>query len=427
MSDNEDQDHNYWEEIDGDGNPLHPEPKPITDEQKMEQKRQKLQEEIELLGKEKAKLLQARRRGVKAMKADPVIWSHIADVDERNDARREVEIGSPAARVFGIERNSLLAEFRRSWHQRVEWLTTPQGGGLSIKEAAEKVNVDYTKEAQEDKDGAVALYGTLLQRDTEDISWHSLSEMWGRSPDLAEDIWLRMKQGAREEFESGHYIAKMFEHNPHLNDPARRVEMLAIRESMQEQWKPQGGIEVTMIDTMAVSYFMMMFWIKKATQMSTTDPRMESYDYRQWRQSHKYDYEYRDERKFRRVRAPQWTKGNWDIPYIEESEAIEQAHQLADRWRRSFHASSRALRDWRRYSSPVIVQNAEQVNIAAEGGQQINLQKKKQSKKAAKKVPRTTSKHKRKTATKPKPKQLSAGSPEESIRMESASESAQIK
>src|ERR1044071_8640207 len=110
--------------------------------------------------------------------------------------------------------------------------------------------------------------------------------------------------------------------------------------------------------------------------MSTTDPRMESYDYRQWRGSHQYDYEYRDQKKYRRVRAPHWTKGHWEIPFIEESEAIEQAHQLADRWRRSFHASSRALRDWRRYSSPVIVQNAGQVNIASDGGQQVNVQKK---------------------------------------------------
>lgn len=420
MSEYEEEDYEYFEEVDKDNNPIHPQPKQLTDEEKMEQKRLKLQEEIELLGKEEAELLEKRRCNVKALKADPVIWSLLPDVDERNDARRQVGIDSPAARVLGVERNSLLSEFRRSWYQRVEWLTTPQGGGLSIKEAAEKVNLDYSKEAQEDKASAVALYRTLLNRDSESVSWHCLSELWGRAPDLAEDLWLRMKQGAREEFESGHYIAKLFEHNRHFNDPACRAEVLAIRESMHEQWKPQGGIEVSMVDTMAVSYFMMMFWIKKAAEMSTTDPRTESWDYRQWRESHRYHYEYRDQRKFRRVRAPQWTKGQWDIPYIEESEAIEQAHQLADRWRRSFHASGRALRDWRRYGVPVIVQNAGQVNIAADGGQQVNVQKK-QSKKRAKKAAGTTGK--RKAAAKSKLKQLGAKSAEESIRIETASES----
>jgi hypothetical protein len=129
----------------------------------------------------KSKFKSASLVRVKALRADPVIWSFLSDVDERNDARRQVGIDSPAARVFGIERNSLLSKFRRSWYQRVEWLTTTQGGGLSIKEAAEKVNLDYSKEAQEDKAGAVALYRTLLNRDTDSISWHSLSELWGRA------------------------------------------------------------------------------------------------------------------------------------------------------------------------------------------------------------------------------------------------------
>jgi hypothetical protein len=39
-----------------------------------------------------------------------------------------------------------------------------------------------------------------------------------------------------------------------------------------------------------------------------------------------------------------------------------------------FIRAVRALRDLRRYASPVIVQNAEQVNIAANGGQQVNMQ-----------------------------------------------------
>jgi hypothetical protein len=36
----------------------------------------------------------------------------------------------------------------------------------------------------------------------------------------------------------------------------------------------------------------------------------------------------------------------------------------------------RQMRDLRRYSQPVIVQNAEQVNIAGDSSQQVNVQKK---------------------------------------------------
>ena len=39
----------------------------------------------------------------------------------------------------------------------------------------------------------------------------------------------------------------------------------------------------------------------------------------------------------------------------------------------------RQMRDLRRYASPVIVQNAGQVNIAADGGQQVNVQEKRKT------------------------------------------------
>ena len=41
----------------------------------------------------------------------------------------------------------------------------------------------------------------------------------------------------------------------------------------------------------------------------------------------------------------------------------------------------RQMRDLRRYASPVIVQNAGQVNIAADGGQQVNVQDKRKPRK----------------------------------------------
>lgn len=111
------------------------------------------------------------------------------------------------------------------------------------------------------------------------------------------------------------------------------------------------------------------------------------------------------------------------MPYQSEADGVQQAAELADRFRRAYHASIRALRDWRRY--PVIVQKAGQVNIAADGGQQVNLQKKKQSKK--RKASTRSSKSKQsKRASKSKPKQLSPKLSEESIGIKPASESVQI-
>jgi hypothetical protein len=55
---------------------------------------------------------------------------------------------------------------------------------------------------------------------------------------------------------------------------------------------------------------------------------------------------------------------------------------MADRFNRMFLRVLRQMRDLRRYSSPVVIQNAEQVNVAADGGQQVNVQKKQKRKKA---------------------------------------------
>jgi len=76
------------------------------------------------------------------------------------------------------------------------------------------------------------------------------------------------------------------------------------------------------------------------------------------------------------------------------------------------------LRDLRRYAAPVIVQNAGQVNIAADGGQQVNVQSKKRAKTGNDGRGKTGSKRVSKT----KPNQLASKSAEESITMESASD-----
>lgn len=88
-------------------------------------------------------------------------------------------------------------------------------------------------------------------------------------------------------------------------------------------------------------------------------------------------------------------------------------------------ATRRQMRDLRRYASPVIVQNAGQVNIAADGGQQVSVQRSKQSKKPAGK--KSCSKTKGRRASKTKPKQLAPKSAEESISMKSASDAVQVK
>lgn len=65
--------------------------------------------------------------------------------------------------------------------------------------------------------------------------------------------------------------------------------------------------------------------------------------------------------------------GCW--PRQEAADAIEQAQRLADGYHRQYMRTLRQMRDLRRYAPPVIVNNGGQVNVAANGGQQINVGK----------------------------------------------------
>ena len=130
-----------------------------------------------------------------------------------------------------------------------------------------------------------------------------------------------------------------------------------------------------MVEVAAVEYFLWRHWTAEHMQRATSEPRRESYDYNEWREKQKEAW-CRYSGQERPIEG-QWIAGAWEMPYQREADAVQQAAELADRFRRAYHTSIRALRDWRRY--PVIVQKAGQVNIAADGGQQVNVQQKRKN------------------------------------------------
>ena len=136
---------------------------------------------------------------------------------------------------------------------------------------------------------------------------------------------------------------------------------LGVRESFINDWKPKGGIEIALIDMLAQTYFQWQFWLEQTVERSQTREREMHPDYEKWMANR------RDEFK-----AKGWTDGYWDRPYVSEQQAVEHAVQMADRFNRIFMRTLRQLRDLRRYS-PVTINNPNQVNIAANGGQQVNI------------------------------------------------------
>lgn len=67
-------------------------------------------------------------------------------------------------------------------------------------------------------------------------------------------------------------------------------------------------------------------------------------------------------------------EGTWQPPRLSYTETMETACKMMDRYNRLMMRTLRQLRDLRRYGSKVTIKNAKQVNIAAEGGKQVNLQ-----------------------------------------------------
>jgi hypothetical protein len=180
---------------------------------------------------------------------------------------------------------------------------------------------------------------------------------------MAQNMWEMIKREAALEFETGHRAASAFEPADYMTDAWNRASYLGIRESFCDEWQPNGGIELSMIDAIAQAWLQLQYWTEQSVKRARTRPREENSQFHQWKQQN-------------RLASPkQWDNGSWDIPTVSEQAAVEHAAQMADRWQRMYFRAIRNLRDWRRYTPQVTINNPQQVNIATEGGQQINIAK----------------------------------------------------
>lgn len=193
------------------------------------------------------------------------------------------------------------------------------------------------------------------------IGFADLSQLNDFSHAMAQNTWEVVKRAAQEEFESGHLAARAFEPVDYMKDAWTRARYLGLRESFAEEWQPRGGIELSMIDAMAQAFFQLQYWTEQSVLRSRTEPCEEDYEYQKWKQ-----YQ-------REAKTESWKYGHWDIPYVREQDAVAHAAAMADRWQRMYFRAVRQLRDWRRYTPQVTINNPQQVNIATDGGQQVNV------------------------------------------------------
>lgn len=278
-------------------------------------------------------------------------WEEVGPKPE--DFLTEIPIDSLESQV-GY--SSLFRQMHQAFIRTVAFYKSPEGGSLSVDEARERAfHVCNNKEEAKQR------FRELMQLPLESLNFVDLMELQNEAPRVAERFWEHAKLEGRKEFESGHLSANIafpVGYQKQLWNVARYI---GVRESFIDEWQPIGGIEVSLIDMLTQAYFQWQYWVEQTVKRSQTREREIHPEYSRWLAQRKEEF-----------RANGWTEGYWSRPFVSEQEAIEHAVQMADRWNRIYMRTLRQLRDLRRYT-PVTINNPNQVNIAADGGQQVNV------------------------------------------------------
>jgi hypothetical protein len=145
-------------------------------------------------------------------------------------------------------------------------------------------------------------------------------------------LWKAIRLEARDKFISGHYGARAFESADYMHEAFKRAQYLSVRDGLVDEWRPRGASEFILIAQMTHAYVMQIHWMEEAMRRAQTEPRVESYDYRQWKEYRKAE-----------AKANQWEAGHWDIPYQHQADAVEQAFRLVELCHKSSQRAARQL------------------------------------------------------------------------------------
>jgi hypothetical protein len=253
--------------------------------------------------------------------------------------------------------SSLYRQMHDAFMNEVAFHRSVAGGSLTLAEARKRAF-----RACQNKEEAKKLFSGLMQMPVDQLDFVELSELHAEAPRVAERLWELAKREGRKEFESGHLAANAIFPVNHMKILWNIAKYLGTRESFVSEWKPRGATEMVLIDMMAQSHYQWLYWLEQTVRRSETREHEEHPDYKEWKRLRMASHE------------KTWSsEGYWLRPYVSEQEAIEHAVQMADRWNRMFLRTLRQLRDLRRYT--VTINNPNQVNIASDGGQQLNVTK----------------------------------------------------
>ena len=174
-----------------------------------------------------------------------------------------------------------------------------------------------------------------LHGDPSQFTWMDFRALSKRDPEIGLQRWNEVKEAARKELLSGHRVARTSDVTLTSN-AWQRAQYLAIRDGLAQEWNPQNGIERSLIDMMAQAFSTQLFWQERMMCYSCLELDTEQIK--------------RD--------------SMFQPPRVSDSQAVDQAAQMVDRFNRIFMRSLRALRDLRRHAPTLVVHNAQHVNVA---------------------------------------------------------------
>jgi len=251
--------------------------------------------------------------------------------------------------------SSLMRQMHKAYVRRVAYYRSSIGGSLSVEEARKRAFHEPV-----DQKTAKEMVDEMLRLPVDSLNFIDLLGLQSLAPNLAETFWELAKVEGRREFESGHLAANITFPVGYMKEVWNIARYLGVRESLIAEWQPKGGIELSLIDMMTQSYFQWQYWLEQTVKRSQTREREEHPDYTKFRLNRQEE-----------AKASGWNDGYWFRPTVDEVKAVENAVQMADRWNRIYLRTLRQLRDLRRFNL-VQINNPSQVNIAADGGQQVN-------------------------------------------------------
>ena len=288
---------------------------------------------------------------------DPAYDSLFENWDEQEFSPQDFMVEIPIDSLESdVGYSSLFRQMHQAFIRRVAFNKKPEGGSLSTEEARARAF-----HACANKEEAKKMFLNLMRLPLESLNFVDLLELHSFAPRVAERLWERAKKQGTKEFLSGHLSGNITFPIGYMKQVWNIARYLGVRESFIDDWQPTGGIEISLIDMLTQTYFQWQFWLEQTVKRSQTREREQHPEYSRWMAQREKEY-----------RAQGWTDGYWFRPVVSEQQALEHSVQMADRWNRMYMRTLRQLRDLRRFAT-VTINNPNQVNIAVEGGQQVNV------------------------------------------------------